>query len=42
MKKWQIEHAEPQRIESFHDWFCALINVLEQLQQKLQLEEQTT
>ena len=34
-KNWQVEEVNPSQIKSFHDWFCAIMNCLEQIKTKL-------
>ena len=32
---WEVKNANPERIKSFHDWFCALDDCLDKLRGKL-------
>jgi len=38
-KGWEINEANPEIIKSFHDWFCALMDCLDKIREKLKDEQ---
>jgi len=38
-KGWEVKGAKPEVIKSFHDWFCALIDCLDKIREKLKNEQ---
>jgi hypothetical protein len=38
-KGWEVEGANPEIIKSFHDWFCALMDCLDKIREKLKDEQ---